>query len=312
MGVKRLKFSIGVDLGGTNIKFGLVTQDGKILKRLSIPTQANEGPKSIVARIINCLNCLKQSCVQLQAVGIGSAGVIDHYQGIIHYSPNLYGWNEIQLKHWIEKEIKIPVLVGNDVNAFVIGEYCFGAGKGYDSVFGITLGTGVGGGIINNSKLLLGFNHAAGEVGHTSINAFGPKCRCGNTGCLERYVGAEYIVKRYLKKNSAKPQASKNITPEIISKAAKRGDKFAKAIIKETGNYVGVGLANVVSLIDPAVIVIGGGVSGFGKPLLDSIKKTVAQRIMNFPGRKLKIVLSKLKDDAAILGASQFDKFLET
>lgn len=312
MGVKGLKVSIGVDLGGTNIKFGLVTQDGKILKRLSIPTQAKQGPKSVVARIIKCINCLKQSRVQLQAVGIGSAGVIDHHQGIIHYSPNLSGWNEIPLKKWIEKEIKIPVVVGNDVNAFVLGEYCFGAAKSNNSVFGITLGTGVGGGIIDNGKLLLGINHAAGEIGHTSINAFGPKCKCGNLGCLERYVGAEYIVQRYLRQIPALRKADKKITPEIIARIAKRGDRLAKAIIKETGNYVGVGLANVVSLIDPEIIVIGGGVSGFGKPLLDSIRKTVSERIMKFPGRKLKIVRSKLKDDAAILGASQFEKFLKS
>ncbi len=312
MGVKGLKASIGVDLGGTNIKFGLVTQDGKILKRLIIPTQADQGPKLVVARIIYCLNSLKQSLVQLQAVGIGSAGVIDHHQGIIHYSPNLSGWNEIPLKKWIKKEIKIPVLVGNDVNAFVLGEYCFGAAKGSKSVFGITLGTGVGGGIISNGKLLLGINHAAGEIGHTSINVSGPKCKCGNYGCLERYVGAEYIVQRYLKYNQVLSQTDKKITPEIISRAAKRGDKLAKKIIQETGSYVGVGLANVVSLIDPEIIVIGGGVSGFGKPLLDSIKKTVSERIMKFPSRKLKIVQSKLKDDAAILGASQFEKFIES
>ena len=325
MGVKRLKVSIGVDLGGTNIKFGLVTPDGKILDRLSIPTLANQGPKSVVARIIKTIIRLRQSRGQLQAVGIGSAGVIDHYQGIIHYSPNLNDWNEIPLKKLIEKQIKIPVLVGNDVNAFVLGEYCFGEGKGSDSVFGITLGTGVGGGIINNGKLLLGTNHAAGEVGHTSINAFGLKCKCGNLGCLERYVGAEYIIERTIRKlksQRSKPKSHsseitkltknnyKDITTEIIYIAAKRGDKLANVIIKETGTYVGVGLANVISLIDPEVIVIGGGVSGFGKPLLDSIKQTVSERIMKFPNRKLKIVRSKLKGDAAILGASQFEKFL--
>lgn len=357
MGVKRLAVSIGIDLGGTNIKFGLVTADGKILSRLNIPTSAEEGPKSVVSRIIKTIRHLAsslsssgefvgtdssvparlKSCLQfssqphrvnkvkVKSIGIGSAGLVNHRQGIIHFSPNLPGWKNIPLKKWIEDEVKAKVFVGNDANAFALGEYCFGAGIGSSSLFGITLGTGIGGGIIFSGKLLLGINQVAGEVGHTSINAFGPKCRCGNYGCLERYAGAEYIVERAIKQlksqtGKRKPQNStmlklskynySNITPEIISLAAKKEDRLAKAIIKETGFYVGVGVANVVSLIDPEIIVIGGGVSGFGKLLLDSIKKTVSERIMNFSGRKLKIVLSKLKDDAAILGASQFEKFL--
>jgi len=341
--VKRLTLSIGVDLGGTNIKFGLVTSDGRILKRLNIPTNAEEGPEAITSRIVKAIiglrQCLKHNSDLPQAVGIGSAGLVNHRQGIIHFSPNLPGWKDIPLKKWIEDEVKVKVFVGNDANAFALGEFCFGAGKGSNSLFGITLGTGIGGGIIYNGKLLLGINHAAGEVGHTSINAFGPKCRCGNYGCLERYVGAEYIVERTIKqlKNHHSKHKTKNseilsclsnrpsretrigrqcrdvpqaLTPEIISLAAKKGDALAKTIIAETGMYIGVGLANVVSMIDPEIIVIGGGVSGFGKLLLNSIKKTVSERIMNFAGRKLKIVLSKLKDDAAILGASQFEKFL--
>jgi glucokinase len=325
LGDKHLKLSIGVDLGGTNIKFGLVTSDGRILKRLNIPTLANQGPKAVIARIIAAINCLNRYHGVPQALGIGSAGLVNHTKGIIHFSPNLPGWKDIPLKKLIEDEVKVKVFVGNDANAFALGEYCFGAGKGCSSLFGITLGTGIGGGIIVNGKLWLGINQAAGEVGHTSINAFGPKCRCGNYGCLERYAGAEYIVERTIKQlksqsSKRKPQNSKilklakynyrDITPHIISLAAKKGDPLAKTIIIETGNYVGVGLANVVSLIDPEIIVIGGGVSGFGKLLLDSIKKTVAERIMNFSDRKLKIVLSKLKDDAALLGASQFESAL--
>jgi glucokinase len=323
---KRLTVSIGIDLGGTNIKLGLIRADGKILKRLNIPTLANQGPKAVIARIIAEINCLNRYHGVPQALGIGSAGLVNHRQGIIHFSPNLPGWKDIPLKKLIEDEVKVKVFVGNDANAFALGEYCFGAGKGCSSLFGITLGTGIGGGIIVNGKLWLGINQAAGEVGHTSINAFGLKCRCGNYGCLERFAGAEYIVERTIKQlknqNSKRKTKNseilrlikhdyKNITPEIISLAAKKfGDALAKTIIAETGMYIGVGLANVVSLIDPEIIVIGGGVSGFGKLLLDSIKKTVAERIMNFSGRKLKIVLSRLKDDAALLGASQFESAL--
>ncbi len=226
------------------------------------------------------------------------------------------------MKDWLANEIDSPVYIGNDANAFVLGEYCFGAGKGYHSVFGITLGTGVGGGMVLNGQLQLGANQAAGEIGHTTINVFGPKCKCGNRGCLERYVGAEYIVarmKKRLKLASFSDQREfmgvqndcKNISPKTIFLAAKRGDKLAKTIVEETGTYLGAGLANLISLLDPAIIIIGGGVSGFGKLLLDSVKESVAERIMNFPGRKIRIVLSKLRDDAAILGASQLAKFNE-
>ena len=319
MGDRRLELSIGIDLGGTNIKFGLVTKDGRILKRLNIPTKAHEGPKSVVSRIVKTIKLLSKD-KKIDSIGIGAAGLVDHDKGIIHFSPNLPGWKNIPLKNWIEKDLKIPVYVGNDVNVFALGEFCFGAGIGSNNLFGITLGTGVGGGIVIRGKLLLGANHAAGEVGHTSINPFGPKCRCGNRGCLERYVGAEYIVERTIKKlqgqgSKRKPQNPKimklakfnykNITPEIISLAAKRGDELAKTIVEETGFYVGLGIANVVSLIDPEIVVIGGGVSGMGRLLLGSVKKTVAERTMNFSGRKLKIVFSKLNADATILGASQ-------
>lgn len=316
MPTNKPKLSIGIDLGGTNIKFGLVTKEGRIVQRLNIPTRAVEGPKAIVARIINGLNYLLASrhCKRPPgAVGIGAAGLIDHNQGIVHFSPNLPNWRNIPLKDWLSNKIRLPILVGNDANAFVLGEYCFGAGKGKDSVFGITLGTGVGGGLIFNGQLWLGINQAAGEVGHTTINPIGPKCRCGNRGCLERYVGADYIVartKRRLKtEKSAISNRSAPLTTEIIAFAARRGDILARSIIEETGAYIGIGLANVIALLDPAIIIIGGGVSGFGRLLLASIKKTVNERIMNFPQRKVKIVLSKLKNDAAILGASQFEKF---
>ena len=309
------KVSIGIDLGGTNIKFGLV-KDGKIIQRLTILTKAMEGPKSVITRIIkgiNSLASLTPPCV----VGIGVAGLIDHKRGIVHFSPNLPNWQDIPIKDWLCDEIKIPIFVGNDANAFVLGEYCFGAGKGKDSVFGITLGTGVGGGMILNGRLWLGENQAASEIGHTTINLSGPRCKCGNRGCLERYVGADYIVartKRRLKTEKSeilkKFLEARQLTPKAIADAARQGDQLARSIIEETGNYIGVGLANVISLLDPTIIIIGGGVSGFGKLLLDSIQKTTNERIMNFPKRSIKIVLSKLKNDAGILGASQFAEFI--
>ncbi len=318
-----MKLSIGIDLGGTNIKFGLVTVQGKIIYRRNILTQAEQGPELTITRMINCLKELKQLFARdkIRQIGIGCAGLIDHKKGIVHFSPNLPNWQDIPLKTWLENELKIPVFVGNDANAFVLGEYCFGAGRKSDNLFAITLGTGVGGGMVLHGKLWLGWNQAAGEIGHTTINPKGPKCKCGNHGCLERYVGASYIVARTISKLKSKKSTKSSylsqfrtqpalITPKIICWAAKQGDQLAKAIVEETGHYLGIGVANIISLLDPAVIIIGGGVSGFGKLLLDAVRATVKRRIMNFSGRRVKIVLAKLKDSAAILGASQFDKFL--
>jgi glucokinase len=316
-------FSIGIDLGGSNIKLGLVSMAGKIVARARMPTRPEAGPKRTVRRIVRAVRHLTSSC-QPVAIGVGVAGLIEHHLGIIRIPPNLPGWDGTPLKEMMEKATGITTCVGNDVNAVALGELLFGAGQGRQDVFCMTLGTGVGGGIISNGRLVLGANHAAGEVGHTVIFPDGQMCRCGNRGCLECYVGAEYIVQRtvarlhtqgskvksrsLIRKYAAnKPDA---ITPKVISRAAARGDPLALDIIEEVGYYIGLGIINVVHLLDPELVVIGGGMSGFGKPLLTAINRTVDERLMKFPGRKLEICLTRLGDDAGVLGASQLDKFI--
>lgn len=310
--------SVGIDLGGTNIKFGVTTGDGRIVKRVRIPTLSEKGPKSALRRTISLIRKLSHQH-EIASIGIGVAGLIDHTRGIIRGSPNLPGWENTQVKDTLEKALGIPTSVANDVNAFTLGEFLFGAGQKRRDIFCLTLGTGVGGGIIANGRLVLGANHAAGEIGHTIIFPDGQMCRCGSRGCLECYVGAEYIVQRTaarlraqgpkLKSRSLIRKYSRNrpdtLTPKIIARAATHGDALALEVVKETGYYVGLGIVNVLHLLDPELIIIGGGISGFGKPLLTAVQETVDERIVRFPGWKLEIVLSKLGHDAGVLGASQ-------
>jgi glucokinase len=317
------RYTVGVDLGGTNVKLGLVNREGRIVKRARIPTNAQAGPKRALRRIALVVRHLARE-VEVSAIGIGAAGLIDHKQGVIRIPPNLPGWDQTPVKETIEKATGITTYVGNDVNAWALGELLFGAGIGKQNIFCMTLGTGVGGGVIANGRLVIGANHCAGEVGHTVIFPDGQMCRCGNRGCLECYVGAEYIVQRTIARvrTTGPKQKARSlirryagnrldtITPKLISRAAARGDSLALDIVDEVGYYTGLGIINVAHLLDPELIIIGGGLTGFGKPLMDAIRRTVDQRLMKFPERRLEVVFSKLGDDAGVLGSSQLASYL--
>jgi glucokinase len=317
------RYAIGIDLGGTNIKFGVVSPAGRIVRRARIPTLAAAGPRKALRRVVAVIRNLARHH-DIGQVGIGAAGLVDHRHGIIRLPPNLPGWDGTPVREIIEKATGIPTHAGNDVNACVLGEYLFGAGRGRRDIFCLTLGTGIGGGIVANGRLVIGANHAAGEIGHTTIFPDGQMCKCGSRGCLECYASAEYIVQRAVallrtlgskvKSRSLIRKYTRNrpetLTTKIIARAAQRGDPLAIDVVRETGYYVGLGIANVIHLLDPEVVVVGGGVSGFGKPLLTAIQATVDERIARFAGWKLEIRLTELGEDAGVLGASQFRKYI--
>jgi glucokinase len=328
-----MALDIGVDIGGTNIKLGLVDAQGRVVARGRLKTEARKGPRQALERVAAGVARLRKKHV-VRSVGVGIAGLVDHEHGIVRLPPNLPGWHGTGVKEILEELTGLDVHVTNDVNAVCLGEWLFGAGRGCDDLFCLTLGTGVGGAAIVNGRLALGANGAAGELGHTVIFGNGLPCRCGGRGCLERYVGAKYIVRRARARVKAevkrmtshrdqmplfkggiveKPSVlamlpARRLDPETIGRAARDGDRLALELVQETGDFLGLGLVNVVALFDPARIIIGGGIAGLGEPLLKAARRTVLRRGQLFDGRKLEIVPAALGNDAGIAGASRLGR----
>ncbi len=298
---------IGIDVGGTNIRAALVF--GRHMKhRLNIESHAGFGIDRSIQQIHSAVARLHKHA---SAIGIGIAGIIDSHAGVVRYSPNLKDWNNVPLARMITQTFRLPTRVLNDVNAICLGEWTFGAAKGYRNVFLFTLGTGVGGAAICEGRLLVGANGFAGEFGHTTIDPAGPKCICGQQGHLERYVGAKYIVARYRNKIKRQKSSSirlQNLTPEKIAVAAKKGDQIALEVFSETGYYIGVGVANILALLDPDIVIISGGIARAGRILMDPIRKTASRLVLGAEHRRYKIVTARLGDDAGILGAALFAK----
>ncbi len=331
-----MTFDVGIDIGGTNIKLGLVDPRGRVVARRRLATRARRGPQQAMERIAETITNLRRFN-KLRSIGVGVAGLVDHIHGIVRVPPNLPGWHGFTVRSTLEELTGLPVSCGNDANAVALGEWLFGAGRGCNNLFCLTLGTGVGGGAIVHGRLLVGANHAAGELGHTVIYGDGPECLCGGRGCLERYVGARYILQRARQRLRAQAKRAEhrnqmsfiagvgekpsilfdlasgrlsNVNPEMIGRAARRNDKLALELVQETGFYLGLGLINVVALLDPERIVIGGGLKGLGRPLLVGVRRTVLGRAQIFSGRKLEIVFGQLGNDAGIIGASRLARHL--
>ncbi|MHB8852167.1 MAG: ROK family protein [Ignavibacteriaceae bacterium] len=311
---KQEKYAIGVDLGGTNVKVGIVSQNGKIIKKVSVETKAQGGPEKVIQQIKKSIDeVLNKNELRIHGIGIGSPGTVSTKKGTVEDPPNLPGWGKVNLGKIIQKEFKIDVKVENDANAAAIGEMIFGAGKSYESFVMVTLGTGVGGGIIYNRKLFRGEFGAAGEIGHISIDINGPQCKCGSFGCVETYLGNSYIVKRVqteLENNQSSKiwQLINNdlnlLTPIIIQTALEQGDEYAKGVVQSLGKYLGTALASVGNCLDNGTFIIGGGVGGFGTPLFNSVKETISARVLKPLRKRIKVLPAKLKNDAGIKGAS--------
>ncbi|MEE9431204.1 MAG: ROK family protein [Melioribacteraceae bacterium] len=308
------KYSVGVDLGGTKIKIGLVNGSGRIVKKASLSTFASEGPDKVVSQIkIGIHSLLDKNKKTVQGIGIGSPGTVSLKKGTVENPPNLPGWERVHLGRIITKEFGLPTFVENDANAAAIGELIYGAGKTLNSFIMITLGTGVGGGIIYNKKLFRGELGGAGEIGHTTIDHNGPKCNCGSRGCLETYLGNNYLIKNVieqLKKNKSSllyemlDGEIKKLNPKIIHDASLEGDKFSIGVINNLGITLGHGLASIVNVFDITTVVIGGGVAGFGKPLFSAVKKSIQSRVLKSLRPRVKVRQAKLKNNAGIKGAS--------
>jgi glucokinase len=308
------KYALGIDLGGTSIKLGIVSEKGKIFYKISLPSNAEKGPEAVISQIEKGIRqILSHTKLKISGIGIGAPGVIDINKGTVEYPPNFPGWKKINLGSRIQSEFKYKTFIENDANAAAIGELIFGSGKNLKSFIMVTLGTGVGGGIIINRKIYRGDFGAAGEVGHISIDLNGPDCKCGSKGCIEAYVGNNYLKKDVIKKLQDYPDSkilslvnneADLISPKIIQTAMEEGDKFAKKVVEDMGYQIGAALASVSNLLDIGIFIIGGGVSGFGKPLFSKIKDAASNRVLIPLKKRIKVLPAKLKNNAGIQGAS--------
>ncbi|MBL7056478.1 ROK family protein [Candidatus Woesearchaeota archaeon] len=275
---------IGVDLGGTNIKTALVSKTGKILKNYE--TATGKTTNEIINNIISAINKVKEG--KIWGIGIGSPGPIDHKKGTITKPVNL-PFRNVKLKNIIQNKFKVKTFLDNDANCFALAEATFGQGKKYENVIGITLGTGVGGGLVINKKIFHGRNNAA-ELGHITINHKGSKSKCKNHGCIETHIAARGITKLFDKKAE----------PKQVCELAKQGNKKAKKTFEEMGSYLGIGIVNIMYAFDPDIIVLGGKISNAQKIFSKSMNREIKTRYFSKP---CPIKKSKLKEPG-VLGAA--------
>ena len=310
------EYILGLDIGGTKISFAISTTRGEILNKTLLPTEVEKGPDYTINKIIKSIrNLLKSSNVSLsevKGIGIGSPGPLDPVKGAILNTPNMPGWDGICLKEIFGREFNLPVILDNDANAAALGEKIFGAGKNIKDMFYFTVSTGIGGGLIINNRIYRGASFDAAEVGHTVILPDGPRCKCGKHGCLEALASGTAIAREARQRVKVKPSslilelANHNkelISAEVVSRAAEAGDELANQIYQEAGRFLGIGVANVLNLINPEMVVIGGGVSLAGELLFKPVRESAKKEAFGRTYQACKIVPAKLGNEAGVLGA---------
>ncbi len=309
---------IGVDMGGTKTLAAVVNASGSILATAKIPTQAKDDTSIVIDRISDCIKeALQKSDIPedtIRAIGIGAPGPLDPETGVVIFAPNL-GWKDVPLKTELEQRTGIPTFVDNDVNVGTLGEHTYGSGRGVQNLVGIFIGTGIGGGIIMNGKLFHGASKTAGEIGHIIVQEGGPKCGCGNRGCLEALASRTAITKQL--RNSIRKKGKKSVITELtdnnlqqirsgtLAKALRSKDKLTRKIFKKTTKYLGVGIGSIVNFLNPEMIVLGGGVvEALDHDFIKNIRKATKKFALPNTLKGVQIVRAQLGDDAGVLGAA--------
>lgn len=314
--VKRMdkRYCFGVDVGGTTVKIGLFETDGTIMDKWEIKTNTADHGSAVLPDIAQSLEeKLREHGIEkrlVEGIGLGVPAPVSA-EGVVQNTANL-GWGYKEVKREMEELMGLPAEVGNDANVAALGEMWLGAGKGRQDMIMVTLGTGVGGGVIVNGRAIVGSGGAGGEIGHFCVN-YEEKdtCGCGKTGCLEQYASATGIARLArlrLAKNDDPSELRgcemKKITAKTVFDALKEGDKVAEEIVEEFGSYLGHAMANLAAVTDPAVIVIGGGVSKAGEIILGYVEKYYQEKAF-FANRHTKFILAELGNDAGICGAAK-------
>ncbi|MBD3289260.1 ROK family protein [candidate division KSB1 bacterium] len=298
---------IGLDLGGTNLKYALGDETGKLSTKKSMPSLSNENQDKIFENIFSAIEeLLDETDSDIPAIGMGTPGSVNFERGQLNgTTPNIPDWTNAPIKKSIEDKFGIPTYVDNDANVVALAEARCGAAADCSSVVCFTIGTGIGGGIILDNKILRGASYSAAEVGHITVEMNGKPCGCGNFGCLEAYAAAPAMIKRYRHKLKRTGLLYKEdqLSPEFIFQKAAVEEDFAIETINETCDYLGTGIASIVNVLNPEMVLIGGGVSEAGEEFIQRIEKVVRQKIMKACSDVLKVGKVQLGNDAGVVGA---------
>ena len=315
-------YVIGVDVGGTKIFAGIFDSSLECIATTKVSTKAQRGTEAVIERIVRCVHDVVDeadlSMKQVTAVGVGAPGAVDGDSGTVIFAPNMDGWKDVPLKKELEKSLGTPVVVENDANIAVVGVHEVELKGKPKSVVGIFVGTGIGGGLILDGKLYSGFNHTAGEIGHMMLDVNGPKCGCGNKGCFEALASRTAIFQRIKAgvKDGEKTMLTEMLGDNLedmrsgdLRKAVRRGDKFVSKVMEETAEYIGIGVASLVNILAPEVVVLGGGVmEALSDEMMNTIIKAAKEHAMPGTLKGVDIVASHLGDNAGITGAAVLAK----
>lgn len=314
-------YTVGIDLGGTNIKAAVFDENSRIVGEISDRTDAAKGPSHVLKKIKHLvrqmLQELKADDAEVACMGLGIPGLLDPKEGLSIFSPNFPAWENIHVVKEMNNEFSFPVYIDNDVRVNLYGEWYFGAGKGFSNIVLITLGTGLGSGIVVDGNVLYGTTASAGEIGHMNMYREGRPCRCGSSGCLGRYVSAVGMVRTFTERLEQGQTSliqgwvggnDQQITAKMISDAYDLGDGLAMEVMHETGRMLGFGLSNAINLFNPELVIIGGGMAAAGDRLLRTVRDTVQQHSLQLSSQVCHIVQAKLSERAGVYGAAAYAK----
>jgi glucokinase len=320
-GTAEKRWIVGVDLGGTNIVVGLLPiQGGDVLGLRTLPTESHRGARFVVNRMVQMV---EEAIAQVTGeggttrgavagVGIGSPGPLDRKTGTVINTPNL-GWRNFPLRDLIANEVKLPCTLDNDANCATYGEWWLGAGRGTLQLVGLTLGTGIGGGVVLNGEIYHGASDVAGEIGHMTIDSNGRRCKCGNYGCLEQYASGPAIAQRAIEGLESGAESAltemvggklEQITAATVYEATVEGDPYATEVMRETARFLGAGVANIINILNPEMVVVAGGVTRAGEHLFEPLRAEVRRRAFRSAQESCRIVSGELPGTAGVVGAA--------
>lgn len=316
MARKSSKYVVALDIGGTKLGAALFDTSANLIGRARMPTHAREGPDAVFARITRLIGSLAErhgiNTDKIRYVGVGCGGPLDSETGVVYSPPNLPEWDAFPLKEKLQTHFGFPAYVDNDANAAALGEYRFGAARGYRNIFYITVSTGIGSGLILDGKIYRGTDYSAGEFGHIVMARNGPKCNCGGRGCLEALASGTAIAKHANRAVRRSPDsllarllANKRgpLTAKDVADAARKGDPLAQQIFQDAAAYLGLGITSAIHLLNPDIVVLGGGLTNTGRLLLNPVRRVVSERAQEHLASHVPIVRAGLGKQVGLYGA---------